>query len=618
MHTFVEGFVRKNVLATAAAGLVAALVAAPPAFAQKQKDDIDPAHVRELVQQAMQQVQPLPQTTPGQRTPFVTPGPRVDLTLQDAVQRGADRNIDIAVARITPRLTDFSIAALEANYRPNLTSSVANRSNRAPVTNQTQGATGESLRTGTVSWQGGFAQNMKWHGGSWNVGWTNSRIDSSNTFVLRNPTYNSGITASLTQPLLRGWKLDATRAALQTNQIGQQNDEISLQATVVGTQANVKNAYWDLVFAIQAVEAAQDSVDLSTRLVQDNQARVEIGTLAPIDVVTAQAEQANRRQALVQAEATVRTSELALKRLIVSGTDDPLWTSSINPVDRPPSTPEPINLETAVTRALRERTDLQQSKNNLRISDINLRAQVETTRPQLDLIGSYGLSGIGGTQFVRNSQLGGAITQTIPSGYFDALSTLGRFNLPAWNLQLNFALPLGQSAAEANVARSKLALDQSQANLKALELQIATDVANAALTVQSSLESVQATGVARELAQRRLDAAQSKFDVGMSTNYEVVQAQRDFADAQNNELRAILTYRKALVNFETAQTIGTRGVSAAVATPAGGTTTTIGTGATTGTTGTGTGGTGTGGTSTGTGTGTGGIGGVGGIGGGGL
>jgi outer membrane protein len=613
MHLFVEGLVRKNVLGTAVAGLVVALAAATPAFAQKQRDtDIDPAHVRELVQQALQQVQPVPQPAAGQRIPFTTPGPRVDLTIQDAVQRGADKNIDIAVARITPRLTDFSLAALEANYRPNVTSSVANRSNRSPVTNQTQGATGNSLQTGTVSWQGGFAQNMKWHGGSWNVGWTNSRIDSTNLFAVRNPTYNSGITASLTQPLLRGWRLDATRAALQTNRISQQNDEISLQATVVSTQAEVRNAYWDLVFAIQAVEAAQDSVDLSTRLVQDNQARVEIGTLAPIDVVTAQAEQANRRQALVQAQATVRTSELALKRLIVSGTDDPLWTSSLNPVDRPPSTPEPINLEGAVTRALRERTDLQQSKNNLRISDINLRAQVETTRPQLDFIGSYGLSGIGGTQFIRNSQLGGAITQTIPSGYFDALNTLGRFDLPTWNVQLNFSLPLGQSAAEANVARSKLALDQSQANLKALELQIATDVANAALTVQSSLESVQATGVARELAQRRLDAAQSKFEVGMSTNYEVVQAQRDFADAQNNELRAILNYRKALVNFETAQTTGSRGVSAAVATPVGGTTTT------TGTTGTGTGTSGTGSTGTGgTGTIPGGTGGAGIIGGGG-
>ncbi len=115
------------------------------------------------------------------------------------------------------------------------------------------------------------------------------------------------------------------------------------------------------------------------------------------------------------------------------------------------------------------------------------------------------------------------------------------------------------------MARSKLSLDQSQANLKALELTIATEVTNAALTVQSSLESVQASSVARELSQKRLEAAQSKFEVGMATNYEVVQAQRDFVDARNNELRSNLTYRKALVNFEVSQTVGTRAVGAGVA-----------------------------------------------------
>src|SRR5258708_14664281 len=152
----------------------------------------------------------------------------------------------------------------------------------------------------------------------------------------------------------------------------------------------------------------------------------------------------------------------------------------------------------------------------------------------------------------------------------------------------SFGYPLGKSAQEATAARSKLSLEQSNANLKALQLQIATDVANAALTVQSSLESVQASAKARELAQDKLNAMQSKFEVGMSTNYEVVQAQRDFADAQNNALRSLLNYRKALVNFETAQTVGTRGIAAVGGNTTGTTGGTTGTtGGTTGTTGTG-------------------------------
>jgi outer membrane protein len=544
---------------------------------------------------------PLPQVAPVQKSePFRTAGTRVDLSIEEAVSRARNNNIDIGVAKITPRLTDFTLASLEANYRPNVTSAVSNRSNTTAVTNQTQGGTGTSQHTGTASWQAGFAQNMKWHGGFWNANWTNSRIDSSNIFATRNPTYNAGITANYTQPLLRGWRIDNTRAALQTNVISQQNDEITVQSTVDTTVANTRNAYWDLVFSIQAVSAAQDSLDISNKLIQDNQARVEIGTLAPIDIKSAQAEAANNRLTLVQAEATVRTAELALKRLIVSGTDDPLWTASINPTDRPAATAEPINVDAAVARALRERTDLQQSINNLKISDINLKNQVEATRPQLDVAVNYGLSGVGGTQFIRDQSLGGAITGRIPSNYLDALTNLGGFNLPAWNVTLNFAYPLGQSAAEANVARSKLSVEQSQANLKALQLQIATDVQNAGLQVQSALESVQAATTARELAQEKLNASQSKFEVGMAINYEVVQAQRDFLDAQNNELRAQLNYRKALVNFETVQTVGTRGIGTAVSgtggVSGGGTTTTTGQGGGTGGGGTGSGGTGGGGT----------------------
>jgi outer membrane protein TolC len=211
-------------------------------------------------------------------------------------------------------------------------------------------------------------------------------------------------------------------------------------------------------------------------------------------------------------------------------------------------------VDAAITRALKERTDIQQTLNNLQISDINLRLQTDLTRPQLNLTTSYGLQGIGGPVFLNNLVL--------PSGYIDALKNVVGFDAPQWNLQVAFAYPLGHSAQEATVARSRLALDQTQANLKALQLQIATDVANAALTVQSSLEAVQQSQTAAALAKQRFDAAESKFAVGMAINYEVVQAQRDLLDAQNNELRALLNYRKALVNFETVQAVGTRGVAA--------------------------------------------------------
>lgn len=534
---------KKNVVMTAAAVLTL-MVTAGPAAAQTPAAQTPPA----------QTPAPLPPVTaPQTAPPFVTAGPRVDLSIEEAVARARERNIDIGVARITPHLTDFSIAGLEANYLVNLTANTnQQRQTRLPQ-NTTQGIT-QATPTNTTGWSSGFAKNMFRGGGNWQINFVGSRVDQPAANQFRNPTFNSNVNGFYVQPFLRGFKIDATRAQLRTSVLTQQNDEIALQSTTSTIMANTRNAYWDLVFAIQAVEAAQNSLDISNKLVTDNQARVEIGTLAPIDITSAQAEAANRRLAVVQAQATVRTSELALKRLIVSGTDDPLWGSSLNPVDRPAATPEPINVDAAVQRALRERTDLQQSVNNLKVSDINLRLQEDQTRPQLNLTASYGLIGLGGPLLLNGT--------TIPSGYLDALRNVFGFDAPQWNLQMSFAYPLGKSAQEATVARSKLSLEQSNANLKALQLQIATDVANAALTVQSSLEAVQQSKTARELAQQRLAAAQSKFEVGMAINYEVVQAQRDFLDAQNNELRALLNYRKALVNFETVQTVGTRGVAA--------------------------------------------------------
>jgi outer membrane protein TolC len=286
--------------------------------------------------------------------------------------------------------------------------------------------------------------------------------------------------------------------------------------------------------------------------------------MAPLDVVQAQAEEANRRQVVTQTEAARRTAELVLKRLIVNGTDDPFWTASLNPVDRPTFAVETLDVSAAVHTALENRTDLQQSKKQLAANDVALRSLGDLRLPALDLTGSYGTAGVGGPQFIRQG-LGGAITQTIPSGYSDALRILTNQTAPTWNFALNLSYPIGSSPADANLARARIQQRQTIAQSRQLELQIATEVTNAALMVDANRERMQAAAAARELAERRLEAEQSRFDVGLSTNFFVVQAQRDLRDAQNAELRALLDYRRAQVEFERVQQVpagGGPGVSA--------------------------------------------------------
>jgi outer membrane protein TolC len=372
--------------------------------------------------------------------------------------------------------------------------------------------------------------------------------------------------AVFTQPLLRGFKIDNTRQQLLVNLINRDISEESVKATIAQTLANVRNAYWDLVFAVSAVDVAQRATDLADKLVEDNQARVEVGTLAPLDIVQAQAEAATRRQNLAVAEATLQTAELALKRYIVSGTEDGMWRQQIRPVDLPSLGPAPTDIEGAVRTAIANRTDVITARKNLDSNDVTLQYYRNQSFPALDLNASYGAQGLGGTAYIRNGTgLGSQITGTVPGGFSDALSLLGARDYPTWNFSVNMSYPIGGGQAEAQYARTKIQRSQATTRMRALEIQIAAEVANAALTVQSNLKRVEASTAARELAQKRLEAEQSKFEVGMSTNFFVVQAQRDLRDAANTELRALADYRKSLVNFERAQVAPAGGGGANIA-----------------------------------------------------
>jgi outer membrane protein TolC len=540
--------VSKTACTLAAAAFV--LVSALPAAAQQKPQEPSKEHVQALIAQAMQQTGQQPVAAPVAPIVVQPTGPTVNLTEQEAVARATDRNLTLISERITPQTWDYSMAATRANYQMNLTSAFSNNSQVRVTTDVFSG--GSRVTTDTQSWSAGLTKNMWRGGGNYSVNWTNNRTSSDSQSSTFNPSFNSGIQARFTQPLLRNFKIDATRAQILTNEINQDIAEINLSAQEVSILAQVRNAYWELAYARQAVEAAERSLELATKLVADNRARVEIGTMAPIDVVQAQAEEANRRQQLVTAQATLRNNELALKRLIVRGTDDELWGATIIPSDRPVVTAQPIDLEAAVRNALSQRTDLTVTKKNLELSDISLRAQENQTMPDLQLVGTYNLAGQGGTQIDRD-RLTGDIRETFPGGYADALRQITGWDVPTWNVQLQFAYPIGRSAQEANLARQRLLRQQTEASLKATELQVATEVTSAALAVRNSLEAMQAATASRELAEQRLQAVQSKFDVGMSTNFEVVQAQRDLNDARNSELRQQLNYQRALVDFQRVQ-----------------------------------------------------------------
>jgi outer membrane protein len=575
--------------------LVAALLAvtpwlgSAPALAQSRTTAIDDARVAELLRAVGQAPAP---TTPQAPAAPGTPSNAavVQLRIEEAVALALERNLDIAVERLNPAAFDFSLAALRAQFNPAITSTIGNQSTVQLPTSQLVG--GERVVNDQFTYNVGAVQTLPWGGASYTVGFNNRRQDNNNSFVTFNPQYNATLQGQIVQPLLRGRATDNTRTQLRVTQINRDISEVQLRTTVINTLADVRNAYWDLVFATEVVGVAQRSLQLAEKLVEDNKIRVEVGTLAPIDDIQAEAEAATRRQTLAQLEAQAQTAELVLKQLIVSGTGDANWAARLNPVDRPTMTEHPVPVEEALRNALTARTDLTERKRNLDISDLNLRLLKNQSLPSANLIANYGLQGIGGTRINRDDN---TIT---PGGYADALELLANRDYPTWNVQVQISYPIGPNPAAAQYERARIGLQQSQTQIRSLELQIAAEVTNARLLVDANQKRVEAARVARELSQRRLEAEQSKFDVGLSTNYFVVQAQRDLQDAENALLRAILDYQQSLVDYERVQqTSGSGGGGGVIFSN---TNTTTGTGGTTNNTTTigNTGNTGTGGTGT--------------------
>jgi outer membrane protein TolC len=534
---------------TMAAVLMFAAVGVTPARGQVSEE-----RIRELIKEAAQVTREAPATLTTLQVPGE--GPVVALTLDDAVKLALERNLDIAVQRLNPQLQDIAVASAQTFFHPTLTSVLSQNSIENAPTSQLQlSQGGGGVQSSTFNYNAGVTQNFRWGGGSVSATLNNNRQSSNSNNAFYNPQYQSVWSGVFTQPLLRNFRIDSQRRQLQVTAVNRDISDVQLRASITNTVSNVRNAYWDFVFTTQAVEVARQSLDLATKLVEDNQTRVEVGTMAPIDVVQAQAEQATRRQGLVTAQSARRTAEISLKRLIASGTEDSNWTATLDPVDRPEFEPEAVDVEAAIRRALSQRTDLNIARRNMESNDITVRYLRNQTLPNVDLQVNYGVLGVGGTRLERSNSgvLGSQVTTVIPGGIGDALTSLFANRFPRWTVSLNVAYPLGLSAQEASVARARVQLSQVAAQIKQLELQVATDITNAAIQLQNTAEAVQAAQAARELSQRRLEAEQSKFEVGISTNYFVVQAQRDLNDARNSELRTVLNYRKALVEFDRLQ-----------------------------------------------------------------
>ncbi len=526
-------------------------------------------------------VAPVHGQTPAAQTPPAAAEQRLSIT--DAVELALKQNADLEVVRLNPQLQDVSISLARSAWAPTFTT-FAQGSNRDTPINSLLAGDVDKLENNSTAMNFGLQSALPWRGASYQVGWENNRATTNNIFANFTPQTGSNLTFNFTQPLLRNFGIDSTRQQLQVSRKNREISDVQVKEAVATTTRSVKNAYWDLVFAISSLDVQRQSLDLAQRSLKENRARVEIGTMAPIDIVQAEAEVAQREEAVILAEAAIARAEDALRALIYGQHAADQWNSRLVPTDQAAFTPVAVDIDGAVKGALGSRTDLQQAQKTIEANEVTISLLRNQVLPALNASVDYGGTGIGGTQLIRGDGFPGPIIGSETKRYSDVLGDLIRNNFPSWTFTLQLSYPLGTSTQDANLARARLQNQQTARQLDASRIRVATEVREVARTVTTNSKRVEATRASRALAEKRLEAEEKKFQAGMTTNFFVLQAQRDLNQARNNELQALIDYLKSVVNYETAQ-VAPLGAGAGVTVVSGATGAAGAAGATTGTTG---------------------------------
>ncbi len=481
------------------------------------------------------------------------------LSIDEAVLLALEQNLGIRIQRIDPQIQDIVIAQSRSFWAPNLNANFSRNGQTQQSTSSLSGGA-LSVENGRFANGVGLSQLLPW-GGAYRANWNNNRDTTTSLFLNFSPQLQSAVNLNYTQPLLRDFKIDQVRQQVQLSSKLRELSDVQLQAVIVQTTRNVKTAYWDLSYAINNLAAQRQSLELAERSLRDNQRRVEVGTMAPIDIIQAQAEVATNEQNVIVADAEIKRNEDRLRALIFDPDMANFWTTTLEPTDAAPYEEQAIDVDAAIRNALDKRSDLNQIKNSLAQNDINIRYFRNQRLPDIAASVSYIATGTSGTQ-LSPVDFSSITSGVIPArsvvanrSFSSALDDIFQNNFPNWTVGVTVSYPIGASTAETSLARARLQAQQTQTQVKNVQLQIATQVRDVARQVRTNQQRVKAARASRVLQEKKLEAEEKKQAAGLSTTFLVVQAQRDLAQSRTLEIRAIADYNKSLVDFDAVQLV---------------------------------------------------------------
>ena len=496
---------------------------------------------------------PAPQAVPGQAP---VNGTTLQLSLDECIVKTLKNNLGLAAEMLTPRLMDETVALAGEKFYPSVTFSYNKQNTKSASFSFLDASDVVTTRQDDNTTQ--LSQVLP-TGGSLALSLYNYLVNSNRSFQTINPRYGSTLRLNFSQPLLKDFGFKMSRREIIVAGFDREVSEENLKQLLEDTIYRVESAYWNLVYSRENLNVVRQSLKLAEELLEKNKAEIEAGTLPPIELLTAEAEVSLRQAEILEAQAQVRNNEELVKTIInLSAEMDDVKMVRIVPTDTPTVDKVEVDFDTALDTAIRNRPDLQALRIDSRSWEFTLSYAKNQLLPDVRLQLSYWSPGISGDQILYQdgNALSGIIIGTVPGKRSSALKDA--FNLAYKNtlIGVTVSLPVSNVLSRAYHAQARIGLEQARLRVKNQELELTLELGDAVRAVETNYQRTQAYKTARELAQKKLEAELEKLQVGMSTNYLVLQFQRDLANAQTLELKALIDYKISLASLDRVMGVG--------------------------------------------------------------
>jgi outer membrane protein len=470
-------------------------------------------------------------------------GGEIHLTLEEAIRLAVERNLAVRTQQYSHERATLGIDEAMGIYDFNLVAGASTGKDEQPAASNLDGA--DVQETETTSTYVGGSQLLP-SGGVASATFDNGRFSTNSRFSLLEPSFSSGLDLTFEQPLLRGFGRATTEHGIEVAKVGTEISDQQFKDQLVTTVNRVAIAYWNLAAARSELEVALESLGLAKELHENNRVRVDVGTLAPLELVQSEAGIATREEEIIRARGRIGDAE-DLLFFFLNIEQGEAWSRSIVPDTEAVVENMQVDLDESIRTALSNRPDLAGAQLQHRILELDRDLAAQATKPSLNLRANYGLNGLGGDVLIRDEN--GNVIDTIPGGWDDALDQVSGGDFPGWTVGLAFGFPIQNRTARARAAIADIALEEDKLATSELELLITTEVRAAVRGLETSREQLESAEVSRRLAERNLDAERKKYDNGLSTSFQILEVQEDLTSARQRQVAALTGYRRALTEY---------------------------------------------------------------------